>query len=86
MSYCSVRTAFIEPAPPWQYGFIESFIAQFRQEQLSGEIMDTMAETKYLANDWKDICNQERLHGSLNGLSPSQFWAKWVTEDQEAIA
>jgi hypothetical protein len=39
-----VDTAFIDPGSPWQNGFIGSFKAQFRREQLSGEIMDTMAE------------------------------------------
>lgn len=48
-----VDTAFIDPGSPWQNGFIESFNAQFRREQLVGEIMDTMAEAKYLAEEWK---------------------------------
>lgn len=55
-----VRTAFIDPGSPWQNGFIESFNAQFRREQLSGEITDTVVEAKYLADEWKDIYNQER--------------------------
>lgn len=68
-----VRTAFIDLGSPWQNGFIESFNAQFRLEQLSGEIMDTLVEAKYLADEGKDICNQERAHGSLDGLTPSRF-------------
>ncbi len=55
-----VRTAFIDPGSPWQNGFIESFNAQFRREQLSGEITDTVVEAKYAADEWKDIYNQER--------------------------
>ncbi|WP_346769081.1 IS3 family transposase, partial [Crystallibacter degradans] len=53
IEWCStagVKTAFIDPGSPWQNGFIESFNAQFRREQLSGEIIDTMAEAKYLAD------------------------------------
>jgi transposase InsO family protein len=50
-----VDTAFIDPRSPWQSGFIESFNAQFRREQLSGEIMDAMAEAKHLAEEWKTI-------------------------------
>jgi hypothetical protein len=45
-------------------GFIESFNAQFRREQLSGEIIDTMAEAGYLAEEWKAIYSHERHHGS----------------------
>lgn len=81
-----VSTAFINPGSPWQNGFIESFNAQFRREQLSGEIMDTMSEARYLADEWKDIYNHERPHGSLEGLTPSRFWDEWVRENQLAIA
>jgi transposase InsO family protein len=52
-----VDTAFIDPGPPWQNGFIESFNAQYRSEQLSGEIMDTRAGAKYLAQEWKALYN-----------------------------
>lgn len=31
-----MKTAFIDPGSPWQNGFIESFNAQFRREQLAG--------------------------------------------------
>ncbi|MGY2744927.1 transposase InsO family protein [Arthrobacter sp. UYCu723] len=73
-----VDTAFIDPGSPWQNGFIESFNAQFRREQLSGEIIDTMAEAKYLAEEWKAIYNHERPHGSLNGMTPKRYWDNWT--------
>jgi len=61
-----VSTAFIEPGSSWQNGFVESFNAQFRREQLSREIMDTLVEARSLADEWKDISNRERSHGSLD--------------------
>ena len=81
-----VDTAFIDPGSPWQNGFIESFNAQFRREQLSGEIMDSMAEAKYLAEEWKAIYNHERPHGSLDGMTPQRYWETWTQENQLAIA
>ncbi|MGP5227057.1 IS3 family transposase [Arthrobacter rhombi] len=81
-----VNTAFIDPGSPWQNGFAESFNAQFRREQLTGEIMDTMAEAKYLADEWKDIYNHERPHGSLGGMTPFRHWDRWIAENQLAIA
>lgn len=81
-----VGTAFIDPGSPWQNGFAESFNAQFRREQLAGEIMDTMAEANYLAAEWKEIYNQERPHGSLGGMTPNQYWENWMQENQLAIA
>ena len=44
IDWCStagVKRAFIDPRSSWQNGFIESFNAQFRREQLVGEIMGT---------------------------------------------
>ncbi|SJM57986.1 Mobile element protein [Arthrobacter rhombi] len=81
-----VNTAFIDPGSPWQNGFAESFNAQFRREQLTGEIMDTMAEAKYLADEWKEIYNHERPHGSLGGMTPFRHWDRWTAENQLAIA
>ena len=69
-----VDTAFIDPGSPWQNGFIESLNAQFRREQLSAEIMGTMAEAKYLADEWKTIYHHERPHGSLDEMTPSKYW------------
>ncbi|MBG6226803.1 transposase InsO family protein [Arthrobacter sp. CAN_A2] len=89
IDWCStagVETAFIDPGSPWQNGFAESFNAQFRREQLTGEIMDTMAEAKYLAGEWKDIYNHERPHGSLDGMTPNRYWKRWTAENQLAIA
>lgn len=81
-----VDTAFIDPGSPWQNGFAESFNAQFRREQLTGEIIDTMAEAKYLAEEWKNIYNHERPHGSLDGMTPKQYWDIWTQKNQLAIA
>ncbi|MET4093831.1 hypothetical protein ABIB51_000737 [Arthrobacter sp. UYCu712] len=41
-----MSTAFIDSGSPWQNGFVKSFDAHFRREQLSGEINDPMAEGK----------------------------------------
>lgn len=81
-----VKTAFIDPGSPWQNGFIESFNAQFRREQLAGEIMDTMVEAEYLAEEWKAIYNHERPHGSLGGMTPKRYWDTWTQKNQLAIA
>ena len=87
VSWCNtagVDTAFIDPGSPWQNGLIESFNAEYRRGQLSGEIMDGMAEAKYLAEEWKAIYNHERPHGSLNGMTPRRYWKNWTQEIQLA--
>jgi transposase InsO family protein len=75
-----VGATFIDPGSPWQNGFVESSNAQFRREQLSGEIMDTMAEATYLAEEWKAIYNHERPHGSFDGMTPNRYWENWTQE------
>ncbi|WP_373458724.1 integrase core domain-containing protein [Pseudarthrobacter sulfonivorans] len=57
-----------------------------QKEQLSGEIMDTMAEAGYLAEEWKAIYNHERPHGSLDGMTPKRYWETWTQENKLAIA
>ena len=81
-----VKTAFIEPGSPWQNGFIESFNAQFRREQLSQEIMETMAEANYLANEYQQIYNQSRPHGALRGLTPNEAWNTQVNHPEPVPA
>lgn len=73
-------------AEPVRDGFIESFNAQFRREQFAGEIMDTMVEAEYLAEEWKAIYKHERPHRSLNGMTPKRYWETWTHENQLAIA
>lgn len=81
-----VKTAFIEPGSPWQNGFIESFNAQFRREQLSQEIIETMAEAKFLANEYQEIYNQTRPHGALRGLTPNEAWNSQANHPKLALA
>jgi hypothetical protein len=48
--------------------------------------MDTMAEAKYLAEEWKAIYNHERPHGSHNGMTPKRCWEAWTRENQLVIS
>ncbi len=48
--------------------------------------MDTMAEAKYLAEEWKAIYNHERPHGSLDGMTPNRYRENWTQENKLAIA
>jgi transposase InsO family protein len=79
-------TAFIDPGSPWLNGFIESFKAQFRRQQLPGEITDNMGEAKHWAGEWKATYNHERPHGSLDGMTPKRYWETWTQEDRFVIA
>lgn len=81
-----VKTAFITPGSPWQNGYAESFNAQLRREHLRQEIIETMAEAKYLADEYKQIYNQFRPHGALSGLTPNECWNQLVNHPKQLLA
>ena len=67
------RAAFIDSGSSWQNGFTESFNAQFRCEQHSGEAMVSMLEAMYLADEWKDFKALERPDGFWFGCRRPDF-------------
>ena len=71
LSNIRVKTLFIEPGSPWENGFVESFNGKFRNELLNIEIFDTMAEAKYLIEDWRVHYNTIRPHSSLQYKPPA---------------
>jgi len=48
-----VTTLFIEPASPWENGYVESFNGKLRDELLNGEIFDTLLEARVLLEQWR---------------------------------
>jgi transposase InsO family protein len=44
-----VKTAYIAPGGPWENGYIESFNARLRDEQLNGEIFYTLDEAQIVS-------------------------------------
>jgi transposase InsO family protein len=65
-----VKTLYIEPASPWENGYIESFNGKLRDELLNGEIFDTILEARYLMEKWRNYYNNIRPHSSLNFAPP----------------
>lgn len=62
---------YIEPGAPWENGCVESFHAQLRAELLERELFLSMAEVNALLEEWKDLYNHKRPHGSLGNLPPA---------------
>lgn len=59
---------------------MRSFNGRFRDEFLTTEQFDTLLETQVLAEDWRTEYNTIRPHGSLDGLTPTQFRAQWINQ------
>ena len=66
-----VSTLFIEPASPWENGYVESFIGKFRDELLNGKIFDTLLEARVVIECWRREYNQFRPHSSLEYKPPA---------------
>ncbi|MFI0432726.1 MAG: transposase [Candidatus Nanopelagicales bacterium] len=73
--FTGTGTAFIDPGAPWQNGYVESFNAGLRDELLSGEVFDTLAEAKTLIEDWRIDHNWKGPHSALGNQAPAVFAA-----------
>ena len=66
-----VTTLFIEPGSLWENGYVESFIEKLRDKLLSGEVLDTLDESKVLVEAWRKVYNRIRPHSSLGYRPPA---------------
>jgi transposase InsO family protein len=75
----NIRTIYIEPASPWQNGFVESFHGRFRDECLNREQLWTLTEARVVIEDYRSEYNTFRPHSRLGYQSPASFAAKTTT-------
>ncbi len=68
-------TLYINPGSPWQNGIVESFNGRLRDELLSSEIFDTLAEARYLVDRWRLHYNHRRIQRALGKQTPAAFAA-----------
>ena len=71
LSDLGVTTLFIEPASPWENGYIESFNGKLRDELLNGEIFYTLKEAQILVANWRRLYNGLRPHSALGQRPPA---------------
>ena len=65
------NTLYIEPGPPWENGYVESFNAKLRDELLDREIFYTLREAQVLTGEYKQTYNRIRPHSSLGYRPPA---------------
>jgi putative transposase len=73
LAEAKIRTIYIEPASPWQNGFVESFHGRFRDECLNREQLWTLTEARVVIEDFRLAYNTRRPHNGLGYQSPAQF-------------
>jgi len=71
LSELGVATLFIEPASPWENGYIESFNGKLRDELLNGDLFYTLREAQILIANWRRLYNGLRPHSSLGQRPPA---------------
>jgi len=49
----SVGTLYIQKASPWENGYVESFNGRLRDELLNGELFLSLAEARYVLDEWR---------------------------------
>jgi transposase InsO family protein len=83
-----VKTLYIEPASPWENGYVESFNGKLRDEILAREVFDTLLEAKVLIERWRKVYNTVRPHNSLGYRPPApesrRPWALASATPQQA--
>ena len=65
------QTAYIEPGSPWENGYVESFNGKLRDELLSTEVFNSLAEAKVLIEQWRRHYNTVRPHSALGYRPPA---------------
>jgi transposase InsO family protein len=75
LAAAQIKTIYIEPASPWQNGFVESFHGRFRDECLNREQLWTLTEARVVIEDYRRQYNQHRPHSRLGYQTPAAFAA-----------
>ena len=73
-------TVYIEPGSPWENAYVESFNGRVRDELLDVEEFGSLFEAQVVTEAWRIEYNTYRPHGSLGGLTPAEYAARWTTE------
>jgi putative transposase len=77
LSEKNIRISYIEPGKPTQNAFIESFNGKLRSECMQLSFCQNLNELRNELSKFQKDYNEERLHSSLNYLTPLEFKAKY---------
>lgn len=81
-----VDTVFVDPGPPWQNAWIESFNGRLRDELLNSWRFDSLLEARVIVEDWRLDYNANRPHSAHGELTPTEFALQWTTTHQPQAA
>jgi len=70
-----VGTLYIQKASPWENGYVESFNGRLRDELLNRELFLSLAEARYVLDEWRLEYNHRRPHSGIGWQTPAAFAA-----------
>ena len=76
-----VGIMYIEPGSPWQNPYVESLNSRLRDECLNSELFTSLAETRYVLEQWRREYNTERPHGGLGRRTPAAVYDSIIQGD-----
>jgi len=70
-----IGAIFIDPGSPWQNGIVERVNGRLRDELLSSEIFDTLAEARDVIDRLRLFDNRRRIQRAMGRPTPAVFAA-----------
>jgi hypothetical protein len=80
----AVNTLYIKKGSPWENGSVESLNGKLRDELLNRELFLSLAEVRYVLDEWRLDYNHRRLHSALDWQTPAAFAATLKPQDDRA--
>ena len=71
----AVGTLYINKGSPWENGYVESFNGKLRDELLNRELFLSLAEARYVLDEWRSHYNHIRPHSGIGWQTPAAFVA-----------
>jgi putative transposase len=66
--------------------YVEGFNGRVRDELLNLEDFGSLLEAQVVVETWRIEYNTYRPHSALDGLTPTEKRAEWITEHQPALS
>ena len=75
LKQAAVETLYTSKGSPWENGYVESFNGRLRDELLNRELFLSLAEARWVLDQWQLDFNHRRPHSSLDYQTPAAYAA-----------